>query len=418
MFTDMNRDIPNLRHLHAIHEVAQRRSISAAARSVHLSQPAITQAIAGIEARLGQPLFTRGPGGMTPTAAGQAFSARIARMLEQIKIGAAEATAQAGPHSGRGFARFDRLMTAAQIRALIALSRARNFSVAARRAGVSQPSLHRAARDLERLVGFALFHTEGSTVTLTPSARHLARRVQLALAEITQGLFEIEAMRGRDSTRIVVGSMPLARASILPRAMTDLLKTHPHVQLRTIEGPYDSLLSDLRHGTVDFLIGALRDPAPSDDVTQENLFHDDLTLIVGAAHPLAGRADVTVKQTLAHPWVAPPRQTPSGQYLSGFLDIPAMDETPVRVVSSSFMLVRDLLMSGDFVSVISRQQVARDLAAGTLVSLPIPLPGSARPIGLTTRAGWQPTATQARFLDILRAICGRDTSRISYTKTE
>ncbi len=418
MLGTMTYDIPNLRHLHAIHEVARMRSISAAARSVHLSQPAITQAIAGIESRLGQPLFTRGPGGMTPTAAGQVFAARIARMLEQLGTGATEATAQAGPHSGRGFARFDRLMTAAQLRALIALSRSRNFSVAARHAGVSQPSLHRAARDLERLVGFALFRAEGSTVTLTPAARHLARRVQLALTEITQGLFEIEAMKGRDSTRITVGSMPLARASILPRAMAELLKSHPHVQLRTIEGPYESLLSDLRHGEADFLIGALRDPAPSDDVVQENLFHDDLTLIVGAAHPLAGRADVSVQQTLAHPWVAPPRQTPSGQYLSGFLDIPSLAETPVRVVSSSFILVRDLLMSGDFVSVISRQQVARDLAAGTLVSLPIPLPDSARPIGLTTRAGWQPTATQARFLDILRAVCRQDVPPGSYTKTE
>jgi len=230
-------------------------------------------------------------------------------------------------------------------------------------------------------------------------------------------------MRGRDSTRILIGSMPLARASVLPQAITEMLKAHPHVQLRTIEGPYNSLLHGLRHGEIDFLIGALRDPVPTTDVAQDGLFVDDLTLIVGASHPLANRSAIALAETLAFPWVAPPGQTPSGQYLSRLLDIPSLGDPPVRVVSSSFILVRDLLLEGDFVSIISRQQVRRDLAAGTLISLPIPLPGSARSIGLTTRLGWQPTATQARFLDIVRAICGRVPAAFaapdaSYTKTE
>ena len=36
-------------------------------------------------------------------------------------------------------------------------------------------------------------------------------------------------------------------------------------------------------------------------------------------------------------------------------------------------------------------------------ALDLPLPESARPIGLTLREGWMPTPTQARFLDLLRA---------------
>lgn len=407
--------VPNLRHLNAIREVARYGSISAAARHVHLSQPAITQAIAGVEHRLGARLFRRSPSGMAPTRAGLSFAARIERAQAELQAGAAEAAARAAPGHTRGFATFDRLMSAAQLRALIALSRARNFSMAARAVGVSQPSLHRAARDLERLAGLSLFRAEGSHVTLTPAARALARRARLALAEIEQGLSEIEALKGRDVTRIAIGAMPLARASVLPGAMATMLRTHPHVQLRTIEGPYATLLDGLRHGEIDLLLGALRDPAPTDDVRQEVLFQDDLALIVGAGHPLARRAPVTLADTHAYPWVAPPRETPSGSYLSRLLDIPAMAQTPVRVVSSSFGLVRALLTEGDFITIVSRQQAARDLDAGSLVRLPITLAGSDRPIGLTTRAGWRPTATQARFLDILRARC-RDQAH--YTKTE
>ena len=38
-------DLPNVRHLTAAIAVLQQRSISAAARSVHLTQPAVTQAM-------------------------------------------------------------------------------------------------------------------------------------------------------------------------------------------------------------------------------------------------------------------------------------------------------------------------------------------------------------------------------------
>ena len=406
---------PNLRHLNAIREVARHGSISAAARHVHLSQPAITQAIAGIEDRLDTRLFRRSSSGMIPTRAGQSFAARIERALAELQTGAAEATARAAPGHTRGFAAFDRLMSAAQLRALIALSRARNFSMAARAVGISQPSLHRAARDLERLAGLSLFRAQGSHVTLTPAARALARRARLALSEIEQGLSEIEALKGRDVTRIAIGSMPLARASVLPGAIATMLRAHPQVQLRTIEGPYATLLDGLRHGKIDLLLGALRDPAPTDDVHQEVLFQDDLVLVVGPEHPLAGRTNASLADTLAFPWIAPPRDTPSGRYLSTLLDIPSRPVTPVRVVSSSFVLVRALLTEGDFITIVSRQQAARDLDAGSLVRLPITLVGSDRPIGLTTRAGWRPTPTQTRFLEILRACC-RDQAR--YTKTE
>ncbi len=39
---------------------------------------------------------------------------------------------------------------------------------------------------------------------------------------------------------------------------------------------------------------------------------------------------------------------------------------------------------------------------GLLVQLPIDLPESDRPIGLTVRADWKPTPLQAKFLDIIR----------------
>lgn len=392
----------NLRHLRAFREVAVHRRITIAVDAVHLSQPAITQAISKLERHLGVDVFERRPEGMFTTDPGEMFFRRTTRMFEHLSVGAGEAVRIANRRAGKGFRDFHHLVTAAQLRALIALSETGNFSLAARSVGVSQPSIHRAARDLERLSGMALFTTKRTGIELTPQAAVFARHVKLAAAELQQGLYEISAYKGRDSTRILVGSLPLSRTSILPTAIDKLLEGKcQDIQIRTIDGPYPELLRGLRFGEIDFIIGALRDPLPTGDVEQRLLFNDPLAVVVRANHPLAGMTSVTLDDTLTYPWIAPPKATPTGTYLTDVLRISQMPNTPVRIVSSSLVLVRGLMLRGDYITIMSLHQIALEQAQGILVPLELSLPDSARPIGLTFRKGWLPTPAQKRFLDLI-----------------
>ena len=52
-----------------------------AARELHLSQPALSRSIQKLEGELGQPLFDRKPGAVTPTAAGELLAVRA----EQVR---------------------------------------------------------------------------------------------------------------------------------------------------------------------------------------------------------------------------------------------------------------------------------------------------------------------------------------------
>jgi LysR family transcriptional regulator of gallate degradation len=128
-----------------------------------------------------------------------------------------------------------------------------------------------------------------------------------------------------------------------------------------------------------------------------------LAVVVRAGHPLCLEPDVTLEKTLSYPWIAPPKSTPAGSYLSEVLRIPEMENTPVKVVSSSLVLVRGLLLEGDYVTIISHHQARHELEQGILAAIPVSLPNNERPIGLTFRSGWQATPTQDRFLQLLRA---------------
>ncbi|MFV0279398.1 MAG: LysR family transcriptional regulator [Rhodoblastus sp.] len=396
-------DIPNLRHLRAVCMVAETRSVSRAAERIHLSQPAITQAIDKLEARLGAVIFDHGSDGMIATQAGQLFCARAAGALEFLRAGARESARGAG--RARATPDIDRLMTVAQLRALIAVSAAGNFSLAARNIGLSQPSVHRAAKELERLAGARLFEAAAHGIELTRPAQYLAQQARLAFVEIEHGFAEVAQLSGGDSGRLVLGAMPLARSHILPEAIHRLMNGRPNAHVRVIDGPYRDLLHGLRNGEIDMLIGALRDPAPIDDIEQIALFDDRLAIVARSGHPLFSHAKISHDDLMAYPWVVSPPGAPTRDYFETMFSAAAREKLPGLIETSSLVLMRGALLRSDRLTLISAHQIVTEQRLGLLAPLPVPTPGSARRIGLTIRRGWRPTATHYLLMDHIRATC-------------
>ncbi|MEZ5716164.1 MAG: LysR family transcriptional regulator [Paracoccaceae bacterium] len=397
---------PNIRHMRVFLETARSGSVSVAADRCALSQPAATQAIKRLETGLGAELLVRRARGFAPTPCGRLFAARVEAALSHLHNGARVALRGAD----RARAPFDRMVTAAQLRTLIAVAGSGSFTVAALKLGLSQPTVHRAARGLEEAAGVPFFRATPSGVELTQAAQGFVLGAKLAQAEIRQGMEEIARELGQERAQFVLASLPLARTAIVPRATHAMIRENPGVQVQVLDGRYDDLLRGLREGEVDCMIGALRDPPPADDIVQERLFDDALAIVAHPAHPLAGKRGLTLEDALAFPWIAPPKSAPAGQYLFDTLRIEDRPETPVRVVSSSLVMLRGLLAEGPYISIISRHQISVDERAGFFAALDIPLQGDRRAIGLTTRAGWRPTAAQARYLDLLRAFAKSETA--------
>lgn len=370
----------NLRHLRAVLAIHRHRSISAAAREVNLTQPAITQGLARVERQLGTALFERSSGGMAPTPAAETLAPRIAAALDRI----------ASPR-----------VTAAQMRAFLALARAGSYAAAARDAGTREPSLHRAVRDLSIALGRELVQRRGRGIALTRRGAAVARSFALANAEIEAGLEDLAALAGRETGRIAIGAMPLCRARLLPAAIARFHARYPEYRITVAEGSHAELIGPLRDGDLDLMIGALRDPAPGPDLQQQPLFEDRPVVVARAGHPLAGTRPTPA--TLArYPWSVPAPGTPIRDLWEALFAAEGVPVPRVPVECGSVITIRQLMMSSDFLTLLSPDQVAVELEAGWLTILcPAPL-HIVRVIGVTTRAGWRPTPLQTRFLAELR----------------
>ncbi len=381
----------NLRHLRVFCAVARTGSVTRAADLCRVSQPAVTQALAKLDALAGLPLFHRSHQGFFLTEAGTVLQARTDRALALLD----EGLASMAP-------RLSLTATRAQLTALVSVVETQNFSLAARRLGLTQPTTHRAVTQLEHEAGRALFDRTAHGVLPTRACAALARAIRLAFAELDQAQAELAERNGRDGGRIVLGAMPLSRSFILPRALTRFRRQRPQVQVSVLEGSYDELLAGLRRGEIDLLIGALRHPAPIEDVTQDRLFDDGLVLLAGQSHPLRQKT-VTLRDLAAHPWLVPRAGTPSRQQFDAMFADGGLLPPSGLTETGSVILMREMLADGAHLACISQAQARSDLAHGLVHALEFRVPGPARPIGLTQRLGWRPTPAQADFIAALRA---------------
>ncbi len=80
----------NLRRLKAFISVADARSVTEAARRLHLTPPAVTKSVRELEKELGARLFDRTPEGMQLTRCGQAFYTRSKLALAELEQGREE----------------------------------------------------------------------------------------------------------------------------------------------------------------------------------------------------------------------------------------------------------------------------------------------------------------------------------------
>jgi len=371
----------NLRHLAAVAAVVHRGSVSAAASTLHLTQPAVTQAIARVETLLDLQLFERRTDGMTPLPAAHALAARVEQALALIG---------------------SRRVTMAQLRAFLAVADSGSYVAAAAQSDLSQPTLHRAIGDLALILRRTLVERRGRGIALTEPGRRTARAFRLARAELEAGLSEALGQARSGPARIMIGAMPLSRARVLPRALARFNAAHPDVEIVIVEGSHGELAEPLRDGSIDFMVGAMREPGPGPDLAQRRLFEDGVIALGRAGHPLA--RDIAnpplppVAELARFPWIVPSPGAPLRARFDEMFRSSGLTPPVVPIECGSVMMIREILMQTDFLTLLSPDQVSVERQAGWLVSLGEPPGHFSRAIAITTRAQWRPSPAQAAFI--------------------
>ena len=181
------------------------------------------------------------------------------------------------------------------VRYFLAVAETLNFTRAAERCRVRQPSLTRAIKKLEDELGGDLFYRERSHTHLTELGRSMLPLLKQCYdsAQDAQAL-AAKHQRGEYTTLRLVISHTIAM-DLLARHLKELDRALPAVELEYFRGNTVEIIELLKRGEVELAIaGPLADDW--DRLDSWSLFEEEFALIVSECHPLANREFVELSQ--------------------------------------------------------------------------------------------------------------------------
>ncbi|NIC07149.1 pca operon transcription factor PcaQ [Billgrantia bachuensis] len=295
------------------------------------------------------------------------------------------------------------------LQAFLEVARQRSFARAAERLAITQPGISKAIRELEENLGAALFERTPQGVALTQAGLTLLRHAGPAMRALEEGVAAVgDTHRGDRWLR--VGALSTVESQLLPEAIRSW-HAEPDGQndvgVNVVTGSSAFLLSRLRRGELDLVVGRMTEAREISDLAFEHLYYEPLMLSVRSGHPLAGIAPLEAERLGDFPWVLPPPQTTLRQQVDSFCVRHSLTLMSQRLETLSLPVSRRYTLESDAIWVAPEEAIAEDLAAGRLCRLAIDLEAQGGSVGLCFNASMEASLAREAFCEVLREVSAR-----------
>jgi LysR family pca operon transcriptional activator len=283
-----------------------------------------------------------------------------------------------------------------------ALGRHLVLTRAAAELGLTQPALSKGLREIEHLVGTPLFERSVRGLKATPAGFQLAAFARAALSELKDLEARLTPSGFEEAASLAVGVLPVAAVGMAPTLMRRLHAVYPNLRVRFMEGRTEDLLARLEAGEVELVIGRLYPPAVADGFRREPLYSEPISVMVRTGHPLAALRRITPQDIGPYDLVLPEFSQRIAHDIDRYMDEVGLAAGPGVVRSTSRGFIREMVLSGDLVTVLPRLVMAGDLERGEVKVLPLAGTARKRPGGVISLARREQSPWARRLVEILR----------------
>jgi LysR family transcriptional regulator, hydrogen peroxide-inducible genes activator len=179
-----------------------------------------------------------------------------------------------------------------QLRYVVAVARAGNFSRAAEQCHVSQPSLSQQILKLEDELGERLFDRMKRVAKLTPHGEVFLRHAIQILSEVDVAMREVAEAKDLLRGAITIGVLPTIAPYLLPYVLAKFMEKYPGVEIVVQEDTTARLLKQIQAYEIDFAL--VSQPINDEGLVVRELFTEELLLALPSGHPLTRKRNVNV----------------------------------------------------------------------------------------------------------------------------
>jgi DNA-binding transcriptional LysR family regulator len=290
-------------------------------------------------------------------------------------------------------------MDLSQLRTFRAVAEAQSFTKAAARLNLTQSAVSHQIKALEGELGEPLFVRSRRGARLSEAGRSVLERAGHILDE-ADALREAFRSEGASPTgRVRVAAATQDFVHLFVPLFEGFMRQHPGIEVtfRTTSST-DQTIADLRSGAADVGFASLAVTAPALRITP--LFDDELTLVVGHAHRLAGRDEATVDDLRKERLILFERGASIRRATDRFFaDVELAPDLALESNDTNF--IKLMVERGLGISLLPAWAVREEVAWGRLARLRIKGHRLRRKVALLSGGRFLPAATRA-FLAFMR----------------
>lgn len=185
-------------------------------------------------------------------------------------------------------------MTLTQLSYLLSVAEHGNFTAAAEKSYVTQPTLSMQIQKLEEELEVKIFNRSTKPIGLTTIGRTIVAQAKIILQEAQRMEDAVAQEKGVVAGTFRLGIIPTVMPTLLPMFLTNFINKYTKVDLKIEELTTENIVERLNNGQLDAGIAA----TPLNDATiiEKPLFYEPFVAFLPNNHPLTKDDEIEVEE--------------------------------------------------------------------------------------------------------------------------
>ena len=190
--------------------------------------------------------------------------------------------------------------TLQQLRILKAIATEKSFTKAAKLLYLSQPSLSKQIKGLEKNLDMVLINRETHKISLTENGQIFLQYAERILALCEESCRALIDLKNGERGNLIVGASQTIGTYLLPRVLALFAQRYPQINLKVQVNSTRLIAKHIVNREIDIaIVGGDIPPELNKNLLVESFVEDEFSLIVPRAHPFAKKNLIT-KDDLYH----------------------------------------------------------------------------------------------------------------------
>jgi LysR family hydrogen peroxide-inducible transcriptional activator len=183
-------------------------------------------------------------------------------------------------------------MTITQLQYVLAVAEHKNFTLAAEKCFVTQPTLSMQIQKIEEELGIQIFDRTKKPIQLTEIGQKIVNQSKNIVNEANRIQDIVDQQKGFIGGEFRLGIIPTVMPTLLPMFLNNFIKKYPKVNLIIEELNTDEIIIKLKNGHLDAAIAAT--PLEEEKIKEVVLFYEPFVAYIPESHAIYDKKEIEV----------------------------------------------------------------------------------------------------------------------------